>query len=231
MPFMGSIEGVSGYGRPQVVQGGSGPAGTLKVNIIGDSSIGTVATNLGTARTALGYTNVTMTYTTTLLNNYTGSDLTTANYDVLLVYTNGGITFNSSFGTNLNNYITSGGKVVFGVFCWGNVSAITNFTYTNSPYVYKGTQGNQIATMTKTVAHPITSNISTAITTSSTFFTNAVSVQPTATSIATFPDGTSMVATQTSPRRVGVNLYAVIGTANGYRLYLNSLLWAGGLLN
>jgi hypothetical protein len=236
MPFFATVESTCGYGRPYQAPaatggGGTGPSGTMRVNIVGDSSVATFVSGLTTARTALGYSNVTMTYTQTALNNYTGSNLSTANFDAVVVWTNGGITFNSSFGTNLNSYITSGGPVIFGVFCWGNVSAITNFTYTNSPYVFKGSQANQVATMTKTVTHPITSNISTAITVSATFHTPTVSVQPTATSIATFPDGTSMVAYQTSPRRVAVNLYPITNTANSNQLFLNAILWAGGLLN
>jgi hypothetical protein len=233
MPLFTTMEGAFGYGRPPPVStiGPSpGPSGTIRLNIIGDSSVGSVAANLATARTAQGYSNVTITYTSTLLNNYTGANLTTANFDTLLVYTNGGITFNASFGSNLNSYIASGGPVVFGMFCWGNVGAITNFTYANSPYAYKGSQTNQTATMTKTVSHPITSNISTSVA-GATFCTPTVTVQSNATSIATFPDNTSMVAYQTTPRRVAVNLYTVIGTVNGYRLFLNSVLWAGGLLN
>ena len=233
MPFLASTEGTYGFGRPRAAAAPApapGPSGTVRLNIIGDTSIATVATGIATARTALGYSNVTITYTSTLLNNYTGSNLTTANFDALLVYTNGGITFNSNFGTNLNSYITSGGPVVFGVFSWGNVAAITNFTYTNCPYAYKGTQTTLTATMTKTVSHPITSNLSTAVTPSPTFCTQAITVQNDATSIATFPDGTSMIAYQTSPRRVGVNLFPP-NTANVYRTFLNSLLWAGGLLN
>ena len=59
------------------------------VNIIGDSSTGTVVTALNSARTAAGYT-TTMIYTQTLIAaGYTGADLTTANYDVILVYMNG----------------------------------------------------------------------------------------------------------------------------------------------
>ncbi len=233
MPLFTTLEGSFGYGRAQpstVGGGGSGPSGSLRLNIVGDSSVGTIATNLATARTAQGYSNVSITYTSTLLNNYTGANLTTANFDVVMIYTNGGITFNAAIGSNLNNYITSGGPVVFGVFMWGNVARLTNFTYTNSPYDYLGNQGTQTATMTKTVSHPITSNISTAVA-GNTFYTPSVVVQGTATSIATFPNGTSMVAYQTAPRRVAVNLYGVVGTANGYRLYLNAILWAGGLLN
>lgn len=232
MPLFTTMGGAFGYGRaqPSTIGGGSGPSGSLRLNIIGDTSIGSVATNLAAARTAQGYSNVTITYTSTLLNNYTGANLTTANFDTVMIYTNGGITFNANFGSNLNNYITSGGPVVFGVFFWGNVPALTNFTYTNSPYAYRGNQANQTATMTKTVSHPITSNISTAVA-GSAFYTPTVTVQANATSIATFPDGTSMVAYQTAPRRVAVNLYGVVGTVNGYRLFLNSILWAGGLLN
>ncbi len=226
------MAGDFGFGRaqPSTIGGGSGPSGSLRLNVVGDTSIGSVTAGLAAARTAQGYSNVTITYTSTLLNNYTGANLTTGNFDVVMIYTNGGITFNSAIGSNLNSYITSGGKVVFGVFMWGNVQALTNFTYTNSPYVYLGNQGSQTATMTKTVAHPITSNISTAVA-GNTFYTPSVVVQGTATSIATFPNGTSMVAYQTAPRRVAVNLYPLAGTVNAYRLFLNSVLWAGGLLN
>jgi hypothetical protein len=232
MPIFCTMAGDFGFGRaqPSTIGGGSGPSGSLRLNVVGDTSIGSVTAGLAAARTAQGYSNVTITYTSTLLNNYTGANLTTGNFDVVMIYTNGGITFNSAIGSNLNSYITSGGKVVFGVFMWGNVQALTNFTYTNSPYVYLGNQGSQTATMTKTVAHPITSNISTAVA-GNTFYTPSVVVQGTATSIATFPNGTSMVAYQTAPRRVAVNLYPLAGTVNAYRLFLNSVLWAGGLLN
>ena len=232
MPYLSSTGSVFGYGRAQLSTTGAAPLppSTIRLNIVGDSSIASVAAGLAAARTAQGYSNITINYTSTLLNNYTGSNLTTANFDVVLIYTNGGITFNSSIGTNLNSYISAGGPVVFGVFMWGNVSRLTNFTYTNSPYDYKGTQGNQTATMTKTVAHPITSNISTSVA-GSTYHTPTVTVQTNATSIATFPDATSMVAYQTGPRRVAVNLWPVVGTVNAYRLFLNAVLWAGGVLN
>jgi hypothetical protein len=232
MPIFCTLAGEFGFGRaqPSTIGGGSGPSGSLRLNVVGDTSIGSVTAGLAAARTAQGYSNVTITYTSTLLNNYTGANLTTGNFDVVMIYTNGGITFNSAIGSNLNSYITSGGKVVFGVFMWGNVTALTNFTYANSPYAYRGSQGAQTANMTKTVSHPITSNISTAVA-GSTFYTPTVVVQSTATSIATFPDGTSMVAYQTAPRRVAVNLFPLAGTVNAYRLFLNSVLWAGGLLN
>lgn len=237
MPFFCTMDGTFGYGRPIPAVagggggGGGGPSGTLRLNVIGDASIGSVTAGLAAARTALGYSNVTLTMTSTLLNNYTGSNITTANFDTVMVYTNGGITFNAAFGSNLNSYITSGGTVVFGVFMWGNVSAVTNFNYANCPYAYKGTQGNLTGTMTKTVSHPITSNISTTVVAGTTFATPSITVQSNATSIAGFPDLTSMVATQTSPRRVGINLFPPSANVNIYRLFLNGALWAGGLLN
>jgi len=233
MPFLSSVESVGGFGRNVPSSGGGGlTPGTLKVNLIGDSSVSTFATGLQTAKTALGYSTVTLTITQTALSNYTGSDLTTANYDVIVIWTNGGLTFNSSFGTNVNNYISNGGKVVFGVFCWGNVPAITNLTYTNTPYIYKGTQGNAVANMTVLLAHPITNGIPTSISGgASTFYTNSVSVQPTATNLATYPDATSMVAIQSGPRRVGINLWPGTGYVNLNKLFVNAIVWAGGLLN
>lgn len=237
MPFLTSTAGLYGYGRPLPLATGGNvappePSGTLRLNIVGDTAVGTVATNLAAARTAQGYSNVTITYTSTLLNNYTGANLTTANFDVVCIYTNGAITFNASIGSNLNAYVASGGALVTGVFMWGNVPSLTNFTYTNNPYVYKGTQGTQVATMTKAVTHPITTNISTTVSNgAATFYTPTISTVGNATSIAGFPDGTSMVAIQTAPRRVGVNLFPPSGYVNIYRLYLNAILWAGGLLN
>lgn len=231
MPAVASIAGTYGFGRPRRAAGGAGPSGSLKVNVIGDSNVGSAVTGLNNARTAMGYTGVTVTYTQTSINNYTGSDLTTANYDVILVWMNGGLTINSNLGTNINTYISNGGKAVFGVFLW-NIS-ITNLTYTNTPYVFRAAQNTETATMTVTVTHPITTNVPTTIAVGSTFNHPTISVQATATSIATFPSGNSMVAYQESPRRVGINLFGgYIGSfPNIARLYLNAILWAGGLLN
>lgn len=230
MPLVSSLSGSMAFGRP-AISGGSGPSGSLKVNVIGDGSVASVVSGLGTAKSSLGYTGVSITYTQTALSGYAGSDLTTANYDVLLIYTNGGLTFNPSLGTNLNNYIASGGKVVFGVFLWGNVSALTNFTYTNCPYAYKGAQNTLTANMTVTQVHPITTGLPTNIAGSS-FCSQSIVVQANATSIATFNEGTSMVAIQMSPNRVGINLFPpnISSNPNQGKLFLNAILWAGGLL-
>ena len=205
--------------------------------LFGDSSTGTVVTALNSARTAAGYT-TTMIYTQTLIAaGYTGADLTTENYDVIVVYMNGGLSVNASLGANINAYINSGGKGVFGVFLW-NI-AIAGFCSatadpTNTPFKWRGAQGSEIATMTITVTSPITTGVPLALSNNnSTFNQPGLVLQPTATLLATAPSGNPLVASQTNPRRVGINMFPVSMSsfANEARLYLNAILWAGGVLN
>jgi hypothetical protein len=238
MPFLTSIEGTNAFGKGPPATGSTpAPPTSLRLNIIGDSSTATVVSALNTARTAAGYT-TTITYTQTLIAaGYTGADLTTANYDVILVYMNGGLSVNASLGANINAYINSGGKAVFGVFLW-NI-AISGFCSsiadpTNTPFKWRGAQSNEVATMTVTVVSPITTGVTTTLSNGqSTFNHPNLVAQPTATIIATAPSGNPLVATQISPRRVGINMFPVsMGSyANEAKLFLNAILWCGGILN
>lgn len=230
---LGRFTTFAGYGRMRQPAGGGGPSGTLRVLMLGDSSRDTLIGNLNTAKTALGYTGVTLTWTSTFINGYAGADLTTANYDVVVIYTNGSALPAAAGGTALNNYIAAGGTVVFASFCWGNVTAIPNFTYTNSPYVYSGSSASGfVPTLTVVGTHPITTGIGTTLGTS-VFRSSNITLQGTATNLGWYPDGTtSMLAVQTGPRRVGLNFYPPSGlTSNGYQLMVKSIVWAGGLLN
>ena len=230
MPTVASVSGVLGYGRAKTATGP--PANTLRIAMIGDSNRDTLITNLNTAKTALGYT-TTLTYTSISATNYNGSGLSTANYDVVVIYTNGGASPLAAGGTALNNYIAAGGKVVFLVFCWGNVAAIANFTYTNSPYAFLGSSASGFApTMTKIGTHPITDGLGTSMGTS-VFRSSNIVLQSDATNLGWYPDGTtSMIAVQSAPRRVGINIFPGAGvTSNGYQLIVKSIMWAGGLLN
>ncbi len=229
---LGRLETFAGYGRMKP-PASSGPSGTLRVLMIGDSSRDTLISNLNTAKTALGYTGITLTWTSTLGQGYAGADLTVANYDVVVVYTNGGALPAAGCGTSLNTYIAAGGKVVFLVFCWGNVSAIPSFTYTNSPYAYLGSSTSGfVPTLTKVGTHPITDGLGTTLGTS-VFRSSNIVLQGTATNLGWYPDGTtSMIAVQTSPRRVGINFYPLSGVnATGNQYILKSIVWAGGLIN
>jgi hypothetical protein len=237
MPFISSIEGTNAFGNGPPAAGGSPVPTSLRVNIIGDSSTATIVTALNNARTAAGYT-TTMTYTQSLIAAaYTGADLTTANYDVILVYMNGGLTVNASLGANINAYINSGGKAVFGVFLWNiaisGFCSVTNDPV-NTPYKWRGAQSTEVATMTVTITSPITTGVTTTLSNNqSTFNHPNLVAQPTASIIATAPSGNPLVATQTSPRRVGINMFPVtIGSySNAARLFLNAILWCGGVLN
>lgn len=230
---LGKLSSFAGYGRIKPPASGGGPAGTLRVAMIGDSNRDTLITSLNTAKTALGYTGVTLTFTSISATNYAGADLSTANYDVAVIYTNGGAAPAAAGGTALNNYIAAGGKVVFMVFCWGNVIAIPNFTYTNSPYAYLGSSTSGfVPTITKIGTHPITDGLATSLGTS-VFRSSNIVLQGTATNLGWYPDGTtSMIAVQSAPRRVGINFFPVSGlNSNGYQMIVKSIVWAGGLLN
>ena len=227
---MGSLEGVFAYGRPQIISGGGGGSsgGNVRLNIIGDTAIGTVASGIATARTNQGFVS-TLTITSTLMNNYTGSDLTTANYDTILVYTNGGITFNSNFGNNVNSFITAGGTAVFGVFTWGNVGRVTNLNYTNTGFDYKGTQNNAAIVMNNIIPHPITSNVGTSLT--ATYYTASLSTVFGASTITTITaDSSALVNIMSNPRRVGVNIFPPNGGSNVYNLLVRAIWWARGNL-
>lgn len=230
MPTVASISGVIGYGRAKI---SSGPLpNTLRIAMIGDSNRDTLITNLNTAKTALGYT-TSLTYTSISATNYNGSGLSVANYDVAVIYTNGGAAPVAAGGTALNSFIAAGGKVVFLVFCWGNVLAIPSFTYTNCPYAYLGSSSSGFTpTITKIGTHPITDGLGTSMGTS-VFRSSNIVLQSDATNLGWYPDGTtSMIAVQSSPRRVGINFFPASGiAATGYQLILKSILWAGGILN
>lgn len=228
---MCSVEGTLGYGRAQIITGGGGGGGSggnVRLNIIGDTSIGSVASGIATARTTQGFVS-TLTITSTLLNNYTGSDLTTANYDCILVYTNGGIAFNNNFGNNVNSFITAGGTAVFGVFTWGNVGRITNLDYVNTGFNYNGSQTNGSIVMNNIIPHPITSNVVTNL--GSTFYTASLVSPAGASTITTITANSSpFINILSNPRRVGVNIFPPNGGTNGFNLFVRAIWWARGNL-
>jgi len=231
MPSLATFAGTQGYGRG--ARATAAPSGTIRVNIIGDSNIASIVTALNNAKTALGYPAVTITYTQSpIVAGYTGSNLTTANFDVLLLYMNGGLSVNASLGANINAFIAAGGKAVYGVFLW-NIT-ISGLTYTNTPFVYRGAQSNEVATMTVTVVSPITTGITATLSNgASTYNQPSLVAQSDATVIATAPSGNSLVATQVNPRRVGINMFPGVlsSYSNAAKLFVNAIMWAAGVLN
>ncbi len=216
--------------------------GTPRVFMIGDGSVGSYAANLQTAKTTMGYGG-TLTITTKVLDGTTGaytgaSDLTTANYDVVIMYTNGGIAYNSALGTNLNAYVASGGHLILNGFAWGNVPAITNLNYaTNSTYVYNGTfTTTNVSTAYYPVSHPITNGISTTTGLTSQNIPNPISLTAGATAIAQYTNasGPYFIATKTvgSAKLIGINAYisGAIPTTNVIKMEVNAIYWCIGAL-
>jgi hypothetical protein len=173
-----------------------------------------------------------------------GTDLPTANFDCVVVWTNAYQVYNSNFGTNLNNYVASGGNVVVCGAAFGNVPAITNFTYTNySAFDYNGSQSNcsGIDPLT-TVDHPTVNNIL-ALDLGGAFFVGNISTTAGSTAVATWPScspnpGTAFIATKTSgsSKIVGFNLFLYTGLGFGgypkyYKFLCNCVYWAAGNLS
>ena len=130
----------------------------INVLILRDSS-DNIASGLQSARTALGLSQ-TLTITNTLwTNSITGSNL--SNYDVVILSLGGVITYNASFGTNLNTYVSNGAHLIMSSFLWGNLSSITNFNYTNGSCLsYEGSMSlSDTNTLTYNSTHPITTGI------------------------------------------------------------------------
>jgi hypothetical protein len=193
--------------QASVIQPVSVPQSVL---FLGDSSVGTLSTAFSTAKTALGFgpSNI-QTATVQWSAGYTGSDF--SNYGCVFVYTNGGLTFNSNVGNNLNNYVANGGNLIMAVFCWGNVARITNLNYsTCSTYNFIGTQTNGgISPLSILQSHPIVNGLSTNLGWVANSFQTNVSLTPNVTTLANWGSGYPAISIKTSgnSRLVGINTY------------------------
>ncbi len=240
MPFIASTGGALGYGRAPRA---SAAPGTYRVLIVGDSSVTNIPTALQTAKTALGYSAVTLTISTvTPSGSYTGSDITTANYDAVMVYTNGGITYTASLGTNIASFVANGGVLITMVFCWS--IRIANYPFTSTPLNYNqggstqqqnGTNGNR----TDSVVHPITTGITTSMTGGvATFYQDFLGVSDAnATIISTFTSNSlPMIAVRTDGsgnRTVSINLFGFYASTNTpiAQVIVRSILWGVKYIN
>jgi hypothetical protein len=216
------------------------PSPAIEVIILGDSNVGLLSTSLQSARAALGYSIPLNITTQQLQAPYVGANL--SSFQVVILYTNGGLSLTSTLGTNLDNFVASGGHLIMASFCWGNVSAISSFTYNSySTYEYKGTYSSvNVSTAVYTVSHPITNGIATATGLGSQNIPNPINVTtiPGSQVIATFGDvgSTSFIAVgeNGSARLVGINAY-VIGSYSGLfqntiNYVCNSIYWCMSII-
>jgi hypothetical protein len=210
--------------------------------ILGDGSASGVPSALNSAKDDLGYTG-TITYTTKNIvgadSGYTGSDLTTLNYDVVMLYMNGGSPPSSSLGTAINNFVTAGGHLVIGVFAWS--ITMPGLDYANySVFNNNGFQTYAGSAVTHVSSHPIFNKINPA----------GVTLTSNANSGMTLTSGTTAIATLSSPstsfigvrqigsaRSVGVNVFPTMSwttgvnqNSNSLRYIVNSIYWCIGAL-
>jgi hypothetical protein len=128
-------------------------------------------------------------------------------------------------------------------FCWGNVSAVTGFTYNSySTYQFKGTYSSVDATTAVyTVIHPITTGIDTSTGLGSPNIPNPINLTtvPGSQVIATFGaagGNTSFIAVgqNGSSRLVGFNAYLAQfysgNVRNTIKYVCNSIYWCKGLI-
>jgi hypothetical protein len=112
-------------------------SGSLRVLFLGDLNASTIASNISTYISATGYS---INYSAvTMGTTYTGSgNITPANYDVVVIWTNASQTGSSTLSSAMTSYVNAGGSVVSGVFLWNlyasgyNHSGTTAFNATNS---------------------------------------------------------------------------------------------------
>lgn len=200
----------------------------MKLLVAGDTSSANVASSLRTRFASQGLTGYTV--SSQIINTtYTGSDLTTANYNVVLYYTNAGQVGASSLSANLKNYVASGGNLVTGTFLW-NISP-SGFDLTITPFTGNTQSSNPTGNMTIDVVHPITTGINTAITNGGIALNNVVTMQTGSTKIASYTTGGQPyvgIGTTGASRFVGINTYVglIPSYTNMRNLTGNAVLWA-----
>jgi len=213
---------------------------SVRVNVIGPSEDATwyadIITKITTAKNLL-YPGYTLTITQNNNSAYSGSDLTVSNYDTVLIFTDGG--FTSPLGTNLNNFVTAGGGFVICTFANASVS-IVNFTYTNCPIVFPGNQsaGGNLTLGTYTSSDPLMNGVSSFNIGTSGYGASGLTLQAGATSVASYSNGTNLVAKKTigSARTVSLNFFPPSSTVrtdfwnastDGGKLMANAIMWSG----
>jgi hypothetical protein len=206
--------------------------GQLKVLFLGDSSVTSIASNINTYITATGqsisYSAVTMS------TNYTGSgNITKANYDVVMIYTNAGQIGTTTMANALTTFVGQGGSVVSGTFLWSLFPSGYNFTGTttfNTNAQSNPVGGNIIITSATTITNGI------GLTMPTTFNNGAITLNSGSGQLATYSDGTNLLAVKTigSATLVGINaapINIINSTSTITKMFGNAILYAGGKLN
>ena len=201
----------------------------LRVLFLGDAQVSTYAGYINTYITATGKT---MTYSAvTMGTTYTGSgNITKANYDVVLIYTNSSQIGTTTLANALTTFVGQGGSIVSGVFLWNLYPSGYNFTGTTA-FNVTNSQSTSVGSFTVVSATTITNGIGTSLPAA---FSNA---SPTlvsgAVQLATFTDGVNCLAVKTvgSSKNVSINAWpGSINTSTSTicKMFGNAILYAGG---
>jgi hypothetical protein len=194
-----------------------------------DGNASSVQSILAAAIPYAHYCGLTIAYTLQNSPSYDGSDLNLGNYDEVLIWTNGYNFTNASLGTNLGNFIQGGGGAILSnfSFCIG----IPGFDYAaNSPWSV-GSQGSPSGTLgVFNNTHPIMAGVG-SFSTYSVYVSTGMTLNPGATQVAAYTDGTGCVAVRSpnAGKVVGLNFFpAVVNTSNddGMKVMINSVIWA-----
>jgi hypothetical protein len=216
-------------------------ADTIRVNIIAPSDSSTfysdVLSKINTAKNLL-YPGKTLTVTQNNSSSYSGSDISISNYDCVFIWSNSSYS-NSSLGTSLNNFVSSGGGLVICVFASASVKLPNTFLYTNTPCVFPGNQSMSSTSLgTYTSSDPLMNGVSSFNPGSSRFGAGSLTLNTGATTVAQYNDGNILVAKQIigTARTVTLNFFPPSSNArsdfwnsstDGGKLMCNSIIWSG----
>jgi hypothetical protein len=239
MPFLYNVLPPSG----NLSSSPTGGLSTVRVNIIGPGETASwyldVLNKINSTMTG-SYTGKTLVITQNNNTSYIGSDLTISNFDCVMIWTDAG--FNTTLGTNLNNYISNGGGLVICTFAIASV-AITNFNYTNCPVLFPGNQTMSSTSLgTYTSSDPLMLGVTSFNPGSARYGAGSLTLQSGATAVARYNDNNILVAKKTigTARTVALNFFPPSSVArtdfwntstDGGKLLCNAIMWSGKGVN
>jgi len=199
---------------------------TQKILFLGDNGVASNATDLNNTLNTLGY-NATID-TQILGTNYTGSNIASGGYSLIIMQTNGGQNGDAQLSNNLKTFMDNGGHFIGQTFLWS--IAPSGFDYTYTPFT-SGAQGFNGGNITLVNNHPVLGGL-TYSNIGSSFMNNvSTTLQSNSTLVYQFPDGTPLLGVQqvSSSRRVGINYYDSL-TSDKFsgKVMATSILWCLG---
>ena len=200
---------------------------TENILFLGDTSVSSIANDLRNTILTYGYD---ATFTTQELGTtYTGNDIASGNYSLIIMYTNGGHNGDAALSGNLKTFMDNGGHFIGQTFLWS--IAPSGFDYTYTPFISGGYQGYNGGSLTLVNNHPVLGGLTYSTSTSSLVNNISNTLQSNSTLVYKFSDNMPMLAVQEvgQSRRVGINLWdSLTSTTTVGRMMANAVLWCLG---